>query len=273
MWIIMNIITRIFDVILFPFKGLHPMVGLLFVSALTGVVMLAIFGKTSNQKGISKAKGRLKGFILEIWLFKDDPKLMLKAFGKVLYNNIFYLRYTLPPLAIIIVPVLLIMVQLNLRYAHEPFDPGDTTVLKVTLSEGNSVLEQQVRLDVPDGISVVTPPLRIPEKNEVDWRLRVDEPGDYTVGIIRGDDRIEKRLVAEGSIVKIAASKGRAFDMAFIGYPSERPIPSNSAFRSVEMAYPLRYRKVLDLGMWGWIFFAASIVAGFALKGPLKVQI
>ena len=235
--------------------------------------MLAIFGKTSNQKGITKAKGRLKGFILEIWLFKDDPKLMLKAFGKVLFNNLFYLRYTLPPLAIIIVPVLLIMVQLNLRYGHEPFEPGDTTLLKVALTEEYPVLDNPVRLEVPDGISVVTPPLRIPEKNEVDWRLRIDEPGDYTISIVSGEDTIEKKIVADGSIVKIAASKGRAFDFAFIGYPSERPIASNSAFLSVNVAYPLRYREVAGLGMWGWIFFAASIVAGFALKGPLKVQI
>ena len=87
MWSFALVINGIFNVIFAPFKGMHPAVGLLVISVATGIVMLLIFGKTSNQRAIRQAKGKLKAHISEIWLFRDDLPQMLIAFFRVLGNT------------------------------------------------------------------------------------------------------------------------------------------------------------------------------------------
>jgi uncharacterized membrane protein (DUF106 family) len=79
MWIIASIVNSLFGIILAPFRSMHPAVGLFVVSIITGIVMVFIFGKTSNQDAIRRAKGRVKAHIAEIWLFRNDLGQMLLA--------------------------------------------------------------------------------------------------------------------------------------------------------------------------------------------------
>ena len=52
MWPILKAITSGFDAFFGVFAGTHPALPLLLISIVTGVVMLLIFGKTSNQRRI-----------------------------------------------------------------------------------------------------------------------------------------------------------------------------------------------------------------------------
>ena len=133
MWPILRAITTAFDAILTPFAGLHPWVGLSVVSVVAGVVMLLIFGKTSNQKKIGETKDKLKAYIMEMWIFRNDTVVMFSAIGSVIKSNLQYLRQSLRPLVFLFLPVLIIMVQLGIRYADEPLLPGGRTVVSVRL--------------------------------------------------------------------------------------------------------------------------------------------
>ena len=125
MWSFALVINGIFNVIFAPFAGMHPAIGLLVISVVTGIVMLLIFGKTSNQRAIRHAKGKLKAHISEIWLFRDDLPQMLIAFVRVMGNTGRYFLHSLRPLIFIMLPVVIIMVMLGVRYQHRPFRPGD----------------------------------------------------------------------------------------------------------------------------------------------------
>ena len=59
-----KIITWIFDILFYPFAGLHPVWGLIFISVITGVLMLLIFKVTSNQAGIRKTKSHIQAYLL-----------------------------------------------------------------------------------------------------------------------------------------------------------------------------------------------------------------
>ena len=56
MWILNNILNMVFDGLLFPFRTLHPLVGLTVVSVLGSIGMLMAYKKTSNQDGIEAVK-------------------------------------------------------------------------------------------------------------------------------------------------------------------------------------------------------------------------
>lgn len=274
-WTLMNILGRIFDVLLYPFKGLHPVVGLIAISIVTGVVMLVIFGKTTNQAALRRVKGLIVASIIEIWLFKDRPGLMLGAAGRIMRHDLSYLRYSLAALAFVIVPVLLIMVQLGVRYSHRPLHPSEEVMVVAKLDGGVSAAGSDLALVAPDGLEIVTPALRIEDDGEINWRIRAEKPGTYDLVLKASGFEATKQVVVENSFMSLAPIRSKAMSWDFFLYPAEKPLPKESPLKSIKLSYPQPPLGVFWalFPVWLWIFFVVSLAAGFALKGVFRVEV
>jgi uncharacterized membrane protein (DUF106 family) len=273
---ILSGITRAFDVMLAPFAGLNPWVGLLVVSVVTGVVMLLIFGKTSNQKKITETKDKLKAYIMEMWIFRNDTLVMFSAIGNVIRSNLQYLRHSLRPLLFIFVPVLVIMVQLGIRYGNQPFEPGDTTILSVELSDGVRPTDADVELTSSMGLRVLSPPLRIDAEHQVDWKLQALMPGTHEIALRVGDEVLTKSVAVgpERRVETLADIRPTAGTWSAFLYPSEAPIPRGSVVKAIRVGYPARELGLFGLNVhWLLAFFVVSVVAGFALKGVFGIDV
>jgi len=276
MWPILRAVTRFFDVVLSPFAAMPPAVGLLVVSIVTGVVMLLIFGKTSNQAMITATKDKLKAYIMEMWIFRNDTRVMFSAIGSVIRNNLAYLRHSLRPLVFIFVPVLLIMIQLGIRYANEPLAPGDVAVVTARLRGDVRASESGVELAVPEGVSAVSAPLRIDATGEILWQIRAEDSGVHELRLSAPEGDVSKRLVVgEGTgVVALASTKAPAGSWDAFLYPSEPPVPRGSSIRSVSVEYPVREGVLFGLDVhWLLTFFVVSVAAGFALKGVFGIDV
>lgn len=278
MWSIAYIINRIFDVILFPFRSLHPFIGLLVVSVLTGVLMLLIFGKTSNQRAIHWTKAKLKAHIAEIWLFRDDLLQMLGASAKVLAYTGRYLAHSLRPLLFIFVPVLIVMAMLAVRYEHRPFQPGEMSLIAVTVADPAWTRGDEVQLRGSAGVEVVGPALRIPAHSEIDWQIRATQAGNHEITVVtpRGET-VKKIAVADGRspLTALAPSRGRAGSGLFLEFPAEPPLAASTGLRSIEARdWPRRDLRIFGLGL-NWLvgFFVLSLIAGFSVKDLLGVEV
>jgi hypothetical protein len=273
-WTLLNAITRFFDVLLYPFRGMHPFVGLIVVSIVTGVVMLVVFGRTTNQAALRRVKAAIVASIIEIWLFKDKPGLMFGAAAKVLRHNLSYLRYSLVAVVFVIVPVLLIMVQLGIRYAHRPLTPSEEAIVSVKLAPQADPTYADLDLLAPEGVEVLTPPLRMEDEGEVDWRVRADKPGTYELKIRGQGTELSKKLVVENSIVPLAPVRSKALSWDFFLYPVEKPLPKESSVKSIEVGYPPARLDVAGINInWLIVFFVVSVVAGYAVKGIFHVEV
>ncbi|NQU41643.1 hypothetical protein HQ520_00045, partial [bacterium] len=281
-------LTTFFDLILWPFHFLNPVWGLVFVSFITGAVMVWIFGKVSNQVAIRRVRERISGNLIGVHLFQHDLGVLMRLQGRILVDTLRYMTHALIPLLILIVPVILIMAQLHLRYASRPLRPGETTLVKATVRDGG-VLEGAYTLETGSGLEVETPAVRIPSENEIAWRVRVLEPGHHvltlthSVGndvVLRGQGRMaldgaDKVIIAEEQQQAVPLTRTSNFAEAFL-YPGEAPLPSSkdTIFRSVSVAYPPAEIHFLGLPIhWLAAFFILSILFGYALKGPLGVQL
>ena len=171
-----HLMCAFFDVVCAPFKHLHPLWGLLALSVVTGVIMLLIFRLTSNQKGIQKVKNRIKAHFFEIRLFNDDLGLMLEAQKNILKANFTYMKYSLKPMLFLIVPVVLIMIQLSVRFDRHALNVGESAIVKLAFKDSAS-FEENVMLKVPEGVEIETPPLRMLEEKEIDWRIKAERRG------------------------------------------------------------------------------------------------
>lgn len=275
MWAFLSAWGAIFEALFWPFRGLSPWFGMIVISLLTGLLMLMIFRRTSNQEGIRRTKNKIKAHLLELRLYKDSLPVSLKAYRSILLANLKYVGHSVKPMLVMIVPVLLILIQLNLWFGFRSLDIGQEAILKVKLEPGQDPLPSDLALVPPTGVAVETPPLWIEESREIDWRLRAREKGIHSVVLQWGQKSFSKKVaVAQNLLSKISAVKPGPNVFEEIFNPGEKPLPGGLGIRFVEVAYPPGRMNLFGWRLhWLIVFFALSIVFGFALKGVFRVEI
>ena len=92
-----------------------PLAIVIIVSLVIGLVMVVLFGYTSDQKAIGIAKDQLKAHLLAVRLYRDQIPVVMGSYGKILRGTGRYLKLAFMPLLYVIVPITLLMVQID-RY-------------------------------------------------------------------------------------------------------------------------------------------------------------
>src|SRR5688500_11663957 len=136
MYTVNRMLGAALDAALSPFEHFPPLVGLSAVSLVVAIAMLLVFRKTSDQPAITNVKRRIQAGIFEIRLFNADVRA-LYAMSDVLRRNLTYLWLSLAPLPWLIVPLTLLIAQLQFYYGYEGFLAGQTAVVKVRLRESD----------------------------------------------------------------------------------------------------------------------------------------
>lgn len=277
MTIFNGLITGIFDILLYPFRSMPPLVGLCVLSVLLGILLLLLYKYTSPQNTIKKIKNKMKASLYEVRLYKDDLGIVFKANMSLLSNNLKYFSCNLIPVVPLIVVIIPIIIQFDVRYGIGPLKEGDSTYMKVVLSEGVDFQTARVELDVPDGLKVDAGPVRIASKHELFYRIVVEKEGIYDLGIRVNDQLYTKRIDADPSAPTVSPGRysvSRALD-AF-ERPCEKPWPAQAELEAVEVVHAERKAMVGlpgDLWPWLWVFCIVGLAAGLALKGVFKVTI
>ncbi|HEK86070.1 MAG TPA: hypothetical protein ENO29_06925, partial [Candidatus Aminicenantes bacterium] len=174
MWLVNQAVGFIVKIALWPFIRLNPWAGMTFLSFLTALLVLFIYKKTSNQAAISQVKNQLKAHLLEMRLFQNDYRTILTTQKELLLANARYLILNLKPLLIMIIPVFLLLAQMNLWFNYRPVEPGETLLLKVRFINQMEVDRLNLNLEVPPEVTIDSPVLRIIDENEADWRLKIE---------------------------------------------------------------------------------------------------
>ena len=270
--LINSVLTPIFDVICWPFRALAPIWALAVISFASGIFLVWLFGKTSDQDRVRAVRDRIRGNLIGVRLFQHDIGVVLRLQGKIFGDTFRFMGLALVPLLIMLVPVLLIMTQLQLRFDVRPLEVGEPVLVTALVREA-STLDGTVALEVPDGVTVETPPVKIRSTREIVWRLRVDRPGDHALVVRVGDEVLEKQIVAGGGWRPVSYLRSsHALDTLL--YPGEPPIAADHPVEAVEVAYPPQDLSLLGVGV-NWLvgFLLLSMACGFAFKGVLGVEV
>jgi uncharacterized membrane protein (DUF106 family) len=275
MWVFNSAFGKIFDVMFLPFRSMSPWIGMILVSFLTGLLMLFVFKWTSNQAGIQKVKNRIKAHLLELRLFKDSLGQSLRAQGNILRCNLKYIGYSAKPMLVMIIPLILILIQLNFWFGYDSLTLRESALVKVKLAQDLNPMETEIAIQSSPGLELETPPLRIEEAREIDWRFQATQPGIHQFQVTIDGEAITKTVsVAQKPLSKISPLKTNRKFLDQVMYPVESPIRGQVPVQAIEIQYP---DKSMDLFGWKihWIivYFVLSILFGFAFKGVFNVQI
>lgn len=241
---------------------------LLIISVLSGVALLWVFSKTSNQKAIRETKKRLQARLLELRLYADDPKVVFRAQRALFGHNARYFLLMLRPAVFATIPMVVLLIALDAYYGKRPIAPGEESV--VTVQWNGELPQSEPRLETPEGITVVTPAVRIPDEGQASWRIRADREVQGELVLSGGE--VTKKIVAGAGVHNLMSRRVRSLVLwpLFFG---ESPI-SGDAIDWIEVEYPPAEVRMFGLEThWLVWWLVISMVTAFLLKGKFKVTI
>ncbi|MAF82482.1 MAG: hypothetical protein QGH93_12765 [Gammaproteobacteria bacterium] len=251
--------------------ALSPWLQVLITALPVTVLALLVFRYASNQNGIRLAKERIKAYLLELWLYKDDLGVMLRAQGQVLQYSLRYLGLSLVPMAVMIVPLGPAIVQLESQFAFRSIQPGETTIFTVSMDTDKPVSALDVTLLLPAGVVEETSALRIDKTGQLLWRLRVDEPGQHDITVTVGDQRVSRRLLAGADMYGLWPQVFNAADWRVLGSAAEPSLPAGTAVISTEIDYLRARGEFLGLSSASWLLLLFTLLLGLVLRGLFGV--
>ena len=136
-------------------------------------------------------------------------------------------------------------------------------------------LETEIEIEASPGINIQTPPARIEEDNEIDWRVSAEEPGLHTVRIIVNGESITKTISAsQKTLSRMSPIRVQRNFTQELLYPTEAPLKKADPIQSIEVTYALKSMDVFGFHIhWIIAFFVLSIIFGFSFKGVFGVEI
>ena len=166
-------LTKLFDVSLVPLEALGMELSLILASGIFGVLALIVFKHISSQKGIKRAKDKIKGHMIEIRLYQDDLGIVSKAIGKVLLRNFQYLGFNFAPFVPLAIPFVFVVAQMVVRYGFDPTPvhaeaapllAGQGTTLRVELTEARRSDIANLEIVLPEGVVDVRAPVGVADE-------------------------------------------------------------------------------------------------------------
>ena len=273
-----------FDVLLYPFRQLSPIVGLSVASLLTAAAMLLVFRATSDQRRIEQVKRAMVAALFEIRLFNDDLPALFRAQGEMLRQNAAYVRLSLVPMLWMIVPIALVVAQLEFRYGYAGVTPGQPVLVKAQLrhapatntdaapAAGEASSAPAATLEAPNEVRVLTSAVWFPATQELVWQVTPNTPGEFVLNARIGSGTFTKTLEATDHVVRRSPLRVSPGLVDQFLYPAEPPLPVSADVASISVAYPARAIRILGWDMpWIVVYFGLSMAFALLLRKPLGV--
>ncbi len=249
-----------------------PLIVTLAASVIVGFGMVVLFGYASNQRAIKRAKAQIQGNLLAVRLFQDQISAVLKSYVGILTSLGRYLRLSFAPLLIVIVPLTLLITQMDRYLGNTPISPGKPFLVKAHVSNADTLSD--VALQDSTGLAVPAQVVRVPAESEVIWRVDGLPPGEQTLNVVFGGISVSKNIVVGNGMARLSSIRMRQPLWKRWMESGEPAIETGAAVESIEVLYPPRDIAIFGFGM-GWLlwFFVFSIIAGFIFKSLLGIEI
>jgi hypothetical protein len=268
--------TGAFDLLLRPLAPLGAAASLAVVAFVAAVLTLLVFRRASDQPGIRRAKSLIDADVIALSLYRAAPGVLPRVLGRLSLRNLAYLRLSLRPLLVLFVPFVLVLVQLQDRYASRPLRVGETALVSVAVAGGDLLKRPgAIRLEGADGAVVVeTPPVRVPALHKVVWRVLAAREGTHVVKVVVGGSVLEKRVVVGATRTVLSASRTAGGFPEGLLHPGEPALDARLGVASVTVAYPESAPALGGVHLHWLVWFLAVFAASaWGMKGVLRVDL
>jgi hypothetical protein len=243
------------------------------IAAVTGVLMLAAFKYSSDQRAIKRVRDDINANLLALKLFKDSARVALRAQGRVLYGAARLFVLAVVPMLVMAVPMTLLLGQLALWYEARPLNPGEDAVITLKLSGDPTASWPAVSLRRTEAVDVTAGPVRVGKSREVCWNVKARERGGHRLVFQVGEYSVAKELAIGDGFMRVSTERPGWEWSSILLNPWERPFRPDEPVRSIGIEYPERASWTSGTGYWVIYWFVVSMIAALCFRGALKVNI
>ena len=211
--------------------------------------------------------------LLEIPLYKDNIRILLSAQKNMLKFNFKFLLSILKPVLIVIIPMFIFVFQMQKWFSYEPLSTGGSAVFSVMVDDKNAL--NKISIAPSEGLDIDTPALRIPEDNEVSWRISAEKSGRYNIKINIDNNVLYKNIiVADDKVVRLTPKIILNSGLYKFLYPSNKSLTADTGVQEIAVDYKPRTVDFFGVDMhWLVLFCLLTIVFGLVFKKLLRVRI
>lgn len=243
--------------------------GLTVIAFFTGIAILPVFARCTDKASLELAKRKIRAALYTFRLFGDDPRMVLRAQGQLLLWNARYLAQVLKPAAIVLLPILFLLLQLDAIYGHRALRPDEPAIVTARMSESYDMTASQPTLS-GNGATVDTPPLRIPATHQILWRVHAEHPGKYRLLLHLPEsapDRTIQKTLQAGPGLHYLSLRRVAHFWSHLEYPAEPRLASANPVLWIGVAYPDAVIHIFGYGIpWIVWFVLVSWASMFAFR-------
>ena len=273
-WAIMqwlgDAVTAAADLMAGPWERIGDFWAIAFFSLLSALWALIAYKLISQQARISAAKSRIFAHFLGVYLFRDEPRQVLRIQSKLFGAIARYLAYSLPALVLIVPVILAVFVQLQLRYGWRPPRPGEEIAVSCRWSPEK---EGEASLKLPPELELRGAPHVIRRLGETSWRIVPVVEGVHRFVFRRGEEEAVKILPSGLYAGRLYPLTGKPAAETLLLYPGQETLEPESGFDLLRVNYPSRRVRAAGLEMhWLAWYFILTAVFALVLKKPLKVD-
>lgn len=268
-----DLANRIGEVCLHPVGWLPGWLSATIIGAVTGVLMLVVFKYTSHQTAIKETRNQIKANLIALSLFKDNVRVGVRAQCRILANAGKLLLLSAAPMIVMTIPMVLVLGQLALWYQARPLQVGEEAVMTVQLHSSFTDAVNEVHLGTDENFEVTIGPVRIPSNNMVCWTIKPSQQGIHELTLKFGKQAFIKQLAVGDGFLPTSLKRPAREWTEMLLHPREPAFFLDSPVQSIEIAFPDRKSWTAGTDWWLVYWFAVSMVAAFAVKPLLGVNI
>jgi hypothetical protein len=244
--------------------GMTALLSLVPLSILVGVAALLVFRRFSDQAAIRRSKSLVFAHLLEFRLFMDEPGLILRAQRDLIVANGRLLKYLMRPVLILVVPMALLLAEMDAFYSRAPLPLRQAAIVTVQMKDAAMPVPL---LMAPADITIETPAVRIVNERQISWRIRPTEPSSGVLRLVSAGNALTKTISAGRGIRYISQTRFGSF-ANFLLHPTEWPF-SHAAIEWVEVRYPSAVILRVHWLVW---FFGISMLSALVLRRRFQVS-
>ena len=273
-------ITRIFDIILYPFSFISEFWGILFLSILMSYVVLWIYKWVSSPRLVREAKDQIKANILAIRLYKDSGRVIGVSFLKSLLYTFKYFGLNFMPLLVIIPILFPAFVQMDVRYGLKPFEVGDEVVVKAVFSQ--NPFDMDIELQENENFKHKMKPVFINAYKDADrkepikqanWKMEATKEGITKIKIKVQDKVYEKDLNIGKSRHALSNKKMKESNIEHFIYPVEGLLDGSNELNYIYISYPGKEITFAGIATYWWVWnLLLVVIIVLALKNRFGIE-
>ncbi len=277
-------LAPIMSAVIGVFSGFPSSVPLIVISLVSGVLAGICFKYTSYQRGLKRVADETRASMLALRLYKESLAVTLVEMGRLAKLIFLRLLYSIPPMLVMMIPFVMLIGHLAMYYQFQPLapiTPGMTPqeyLVQVKLREAEWPAYQRMRLEAPEGVKVVTGPVRGVADLTLNWNIQAEKPLGETNLTFKLDDhdvttkRVTFEAPSDALVFANPVRPGTGF-LDRVLYPGETAFGANSPVVEIRVPRGDRINTLFGWRIPWWLtFLIVSIFGALLLKPFMKVQ-